>query len=451
MLKYSAQLIQRFLVMNPTLRQTWKTVIDSLRPIINIDDATLLDSCELVEENGQYTIYVPNQFALKTLNEKLIGSIQLALDKKGIKNVQAKISNRDLFEYQERKKNNKEKPFESHLNVDYQFENFVVGQSNDNAYAAAKRVSEGQYSEGFNPLFIYGGTGLGKSHLMHAVGNALRANGHSRVLYLTAEEFTNDFINTIRNKRSMQEFSDYYRNVDALLIDDVQFLGDKDRSQAEFFHTFNSLFDRKRPIILTSDRYPKEIPDLEPRLQSRFGQGLTVSVVPPEFETRVAILHRKAETLNFYLPDEVAQFIAHNVVSNVRELEGALRKVYAMTQFKETTATQAIAREALKDLINAHNKQITLSNIRKVICSYYDIGQEDLDSASRKATVRLPRQVAMHLSRALTRHSTTEIGQNFGGRDHSTVLNACKRIDAMLEKDIEFSETYRNIKNMITG
>ncbi len=434
------------------INDKWVNTINTLKPLLTDNDTNLLNSCKLSEENGQWYIDTPNKFALDHL-KKLLDTIQLALKKQDINTVDIRIVKPDLFSYGKAKKEKKGRTFESKLNTDYQFDNFVVGQSNDNAYAAAKRISEGLFSEDFNPLLIYGGTGLGKSHLMHAAGNALVAKGHQRVLYVTAEEFTNDYISTLGNpKRSMQEFNEYYRNADALLIDDVQFLGGKDRSQAEFFHTFNSLFDKKRPIILTCDRYPKEIDGLEPRLQSRFGSGLTVSVVPPEFETRVAILRNKAIKLDFDLPDDVAQFIAHNIASNVRDLEGALRKVYAYSQFRHTsTPDQSLAREALNDHIKAQNKQITLENIRKVVAKHYDVTIADLDSPSRKASVRLPRQVAMHLARNLTQHSTTEIGQCFGGRDHSTVLNACKRIDESLKTDSNFKEKYKGLEMTITG
>ncbi len=438
--------------MSEPTREKWQGVIDSLAPIIDSDGLTLLRSCLLSEENGHWFLLAPNQFALNRLNEKYLSSVKLALNKQGISNIKSKIDDSDLFSLSQRKKSAQQKPFESNLNTDYQFDNFVVGKSNDNAFAAAHRVSEGLFSDEFNPLLIYGGTGLGKSHLMHAAGNALRVRGSSRIMYLTAEEFTNDFTNTLKDpKRSMREFTEYYRNADALLIDDVQFLAGKNSSQAEFFHTFNSLFDKKRQIILTCDRYPKEIEGLEDRLKSRFGSGLTVSIEPPDYETRVAILQSKAEKLDFDLPGEVEQFIAHNVVSNVRELEGALRKVYAHCQFKGTSATIDIARSALNDLIIAQNKQITLSNIRNIVANYYHISLVDMDSKSRKASVTLPRQIAMHLAKALTRHSYPEIGKVFGGRDHSTVIHACEKISRLYEEDADFREEYKGLRMTITG
>lgn len=440
--------------MSEPTREKWQSVIDSLSPIMDSDAVNLLRSCILQENDGKWSLYAPNKFALTKLNEKYISAVRLALEKQNIRDVQTRIGDPqgDLFTPKDRKKNATERNFESHLNTDYQFDNFVVGKSNDNAFAAAHRVSEGLLSDEFNPLLIYGGTGLGKSHLMHAAGNALRARGNRRVMYLTAEEFTNDFTNTIKDpKRSMRDFTEFYRNADALLIDDVQFLAGKNSSQAEFFHTFNSLFDKKRQIILTCDRYPKEIDGLEDRLKSRFGSGLTVSIEPPDYETRVAILQSKAEKLDFDLPPDVEQFIAHNVVSNVRELEGALRKVYAHCEFKNTPATIEIAKAALNDLILAQNKQITLGNIRQIVANYYHVDVADLDSKSRKASITLPRQIAMHLAKSLTRHSYPEIGKVFGGRDHSTVIHACEKISKLCNEDPEFREEYKGLRMTITG
>lgn len=431
--------------------QKWETIIDSLKPILSEDLINLLKSCELSQENQQWFVNAPNPYAMKTLEKKVLPVIGLALEKNGIGKFKLRVHQPDIFDEQQAKRRSGGRQYKSNLNLEYQFENFVVGQSNDNAYAAALRISTGEFNPQFNPLLIYGGTGLGKSHLMHAVGNALRSNGRNRVIYLTAEEFTNDFIAMLQDKK-IQEFNDYYRSADALLIDDVQFLGGKERSQTEFFHTFNSLFDRHCPIILTCDRFPKEIDGLEPRLQSRFGQGLTVSVVPPDLETRIAILKNKAERLNFELPEDVAHYIAEHVVSNVRDLEGALKNVYMRCEMRQLKKPDIkLARETLGDLLKAKSKQISLENIRNVVARHYKITIVDLDSESRKASVRLPRQIAMHLARKLTSHSTTEIGQCFGGRDHSTVINACKQIDKELEKDQQFKDLYRGLEMTVTG
>ena len=433
--------------------QKWETIIDSLKPILSEDFVNLLKSCELSQEKQQWFINAPNQFAISTLEKKVLPTLGLALEKYGIQKFKLRVHEPDIFDEQKNVRKTGGRQYKSNLNIEYQFDNFVVGQSNDNAYAAAKRVSEGEFNPQFNPLLIYGGTGLGKSHLMHAVGNALRANGRNRVIYLTAEEFTNDFIAVLQEKKSnMQEFNEYYRSADALLIDDVQFLGGKERSQTEFFHTFNSLFDRHCPIILTCDRFPKEIDGLEPRLQSRFGQGSTVSVVPPDLETRIAILHNKADRLNFHLPDDVALYIAEQVVSNVRDLEGALKNVYMRCQIRQLSAPDIrLAREALGDLIKARSRQISLENIHNVVARHYKITPEEMISKSRKANIVLPRQIGIHLARKLTQHSTTEIAQYFNVKDHTTVLHACNKINEKLDNDSAFNELHRGLEMTITG
>lgn len=436
--------------MSLDLEHIWNQVVGKLGDLISQDDLITLRACFLDEENGKYIIQAPNIFAVQHIEKKLLNVLELALSKHGISSFSIQMHTPTLYANPSKKEKKSQSIIGQELIKEYQFSNFVEGGSNNNAYAAARRVSEGLFSEEFNPLLIYGGTGLGKSHLMHAAGNALKERGKSNILYLTAETFTNEFIKALREK-SMQHFVDTLRNADALLIDDVQFLAGKNSSQTEFFHTFNSLFDKKRPIILTCDRYPKEIEGLEDRLKSRFGAGLTVSIAPPDYETRMAILQNKASYLNFDLAPEVAQFIAHNVASNVRDLEGALRKVYALCQFQNQPASMAIAQEALKDLISATSKQISLENIRNVVANYYKISIADMDSPRRKASITLPRQVAMHLARALTRHSTTEIGEVFGKRDHTTVLNACRKVDKLLQDDANFSEEYKGLTMMITG
>lgn len=435
----------------------WDTVINAMSAIVETEDVQNLRACQLEKSNGKWYVSAPNKYAIDLIEKSgLWPIVTKTLSKQGINKATLREEIPDLFTHSEKKAQKKsvDREIKSKLDPEYQFDSFVEGESNTTAFNAAKRISEGLFSDEFNPLLIYGGTGLGKSHLMHAIGNTLVAKGKKRVLYLTAEEFSNDFIRTIREAdRSMTEFNDYYRSADALLIDDIQFFVGKDRSQAEFFHTFNSLFSRSCQIVLTSDKLPKEIPEMEPRLRSRFGSGLSVSVEPPGFETRVAILQRKAEKLKFNLPMQTAQFIAENIASNVRELEGALRKVYAMYSFSEKKEDVSVefARNALKDLLTAQNKQISLANIRKVVAAHFGITLTDLDSESRKASVRLPRQTAMSLVRELTNLSTTDIGKAFGGRDHSTVINSCKRISTMLEKDEKFNEIYKGLKLTIMG
>ncbi len=296
---------------------------------------------------------------------------------------------------------------------------------------------------------------------MHAVGNTLRANGANRVVYLTAEQFVNELISTLYDKNkstNMHEFAEYYRSVDALLIDDVQFLGgNKSSSQTEFFHTFNELINNSRHIILTCDRYPKEIEGLEDRLKSRFGSGLTVSIEPPELETRVAIIKTKADQMGsnklaFILPDEVAFFIANKVASNVRDLEGALHKVFALCNYKNISqATVELAKEALNDLLSAQKKQITIENIQRIVANFYRIEIADMSAKSRKSSITRPRQIAMALAKELTRHSYPEIGEAFGGRDHTTVIHACKKVQELMEENSDFKQEYKGLRMSITG
>lgn len=434
--------------MNQDGESIWQSIIANLSTILDNEAITLLRAQELHYENQQWMIFVTNKFAKKAIEDRYLPFISEALKKFSIEQFVIEYEEPDLFS--PRKKKPTRKAFQSNLNADYQFHNFIPGPSNDQAYAAAQRVGEGYLD--YNPLLIYGGTGLGKSHLMHAAGNALRARGNSRVMYLTAETFVNDFIRAINDKqKNMRDFAEQYRNVDALLIDDIQFLGGKDRSQAEFFHTFNSLFDNKRQIILTCDRYPKEIEGLEDRLKSRFGSGLSVSVIPPELETRVAILQSKAQNINLALSDEVAFFIASHVVSNVRELEGALRRVFALCEFRHSIPTIELSREALNDLINAQNKQISLDNIQKLVAQFYRVSIDELHSKSRKASITRPRQIAMALAKDLTRHSYPEIGQAFGGRDHTTAIHAYKKVQQLCKEDSDFNEEYRGLRMSITG
>jgi len=315
--------------------------------------------------------------------------------------------------------------FESNIHPEYTFDNFVEGKSNQLARAAAIQVAENPGGV-YNPLFVYGGTGLGKTHLLHAVGNGIMAHKKgAKVFYIRAERFVQDMVNSIRNS-STNEFKRYYRSVDALLIDDIQFFANKKGSQEEFFHTFNALLEGNQQIIMTSDHYPKEIEGVEDRLKSRFGWGLTIAIEPPELETRVAILMRKAEERGLNMPHEVAFFIAKRLRSNVRELEGALNRVVANVQLTGRPITIDFVREALRDLIAAQEKLVTIDNIQKTVAEYYNIKLADILSKRRSRSVARPRQLAMALAKELTNHSLPEIGDAFGGRDHTTVLHACR-------------------------
>ena len=337
----------------------------------------------------------------------------------------------------------------SNLNPESTFENFVEGKSNQLARAAAHQVAVNS-GQSYNPLFIQGGVGLGKTHLMHAIGNAILAqNPNAHVVYLHSERFVQDMVKALQHN-AINEFKRYYRSVDALLIDDIQFFAGKERSQEEFFHTFNALLEGQHHIVLTCDRYPKEVTGLEERLKSRFGWGLTVAIEPPELETRVAILMSKASQMGVDLPQEVAFFIAKRIQSNIRELEGALRRVAANAKFTGHTITLEFAKEALKDLLALQDKLVTIENIQKTVAEYYKIRVSELLSKKRNRSVARPRQLAMTLSKELTNHSLPEIGDAFGGRDHTTVLHACRKIADLKISEVRVKEDYSNLLRTLT-
>lgn len=339
--------------------------------------------------------------------------------------------------------------FSSNLNVNFDFDNFVEGKSNQLAKAASLQVAENP-AVAYNPLYLYGGVGLGKTHLLHAIGNRICANNpKAKVLYLHSERFVADMVRALQTN-SMNEFKRYYRKLDALLIDDIQFFAGKDRSQEEFFHTFNALLEGQQQVILTCDRYPKEINGVEERLKSRFGWGLTVSVEPPELETRVAILMSKAEHTKIHLPYEVAFFVAKRIRSNVRELEGALKRIAANAHFTGRAITLDFVKEALRDLLALQDKLVTIDNIQRTVAEYYKIKVADLLSKRRNRSVARPRQVAMALSKELTNHSLPEIGDAFGGRDHTTVLHACRLIANLKQSDGSIEEDYTNLLRTLT-
>jgi chromosomal replication initiator protein len=333
---------------------------------------------------------------------------------------------------------------ENNLIPAYRFDNFVEGKSNQLARAAAMQVVENPGGS-YNPLFLYGGVGLGKTHLMHAVGNALQAvKPNAKVVYLHSERFVADMVKALQ-LNAINDFKRYYRSVDALLIDDIQFFANKERSQEEFFHTFNALLEGGQQMILTCDRYPKEIRGVEERLKSRFGWGLTVSVEPPELETRVAILMAKAEQAKIELPHDAAFFLAQRVRSNVRELEGALKRVIASAHFTKCPVDVPLIKESLKDLLALQDKQVSIDNIQRTTAEYYKIKVADLMSKRRSRSVARPRQVAMALAKELTNHSLPEIGDAFGGRDHTTVLHACRKIKELRETSSDIREDYQNL------
>ena len=337
----------------------------------------------------------------------------------------------------------------SNLVEGYTFELFVEGKSNQLALAAAQQVAEHPGSS-YNPLFLYGGVGLGKTHLMHAVGNAMRRqNPEAKIVYLHSERFVADMVKALQ-LNAINDFKRFYRSVDALLIDDIQFFANKDRSQEEFFHTFNALLEGGQQMILTCDRYPREIDGVEERLKSRFGWGLTVAVEPPDLETRVAILMKKAEQSHISLAPDAAFFIAQRIRSNVRELEGALKRVIASANFTGRPFDIDLIKDSLKDLLALQDKQVSLDNIKRKVAEYYKIKVADLMSKRRNRSVARPRQVAMAMAKELTHHSLPEIGDAFGGRDHTTVLHACRKIRELRDVSPDISEDYQNLLRALT-
>ena len=336
------------------------------------------------------------------------------------------------------------------INPDFTFGSFVEGKSNQLARAAAYQVAENP-GHSYNPLFLYGGVGLGKTHLMHAIAHMIKERDpDARVAYVHSERFVSDMVRALQHN-SINEFKSAYRSLDALLIDDIQFFAGKDRSQEEFFHTFNALLEGQHHVILSCDRYPKEVDGLEERLKSRFGWGLTVAIEPPELETCVAILMTKAQGAGVALPEEVAFFIAKRIRSNVRELEGALRRVIANSRFTGQPITMEFTREALKDLLSLQAKLVTIENIQKTVADYFKVRVADLLSKRRSRSVARPRQVAMALAKELTSHSLPEIGDAFGGRDHTTVLHACKRIKELRGAEQRMAEDYSNLLRTLAG
>ncbi|MFY7698199.1 MAG: chromosomal replication initiator protein DnaA [Legionella sp.] len=412
------------------------------------------------------TLFAPNHFVVEWVKKNFYSRIkelvnQLGADeikvvsieigsKVSIVNDAKKKSSSDAVDPKLSSKKSADHYKNSYLNKKLLFDNFVEGNSNQLARAASLQVAE-RPGDGYNPLFIYGGVGLGKTHLMHAIGNTiLKNNPEAKVLYLHSERFVADMVKALQTN-SINEFKRFYRSLNALLIDDIQFFAGKDRSQEEFFHTFNALLEGQQQIILTSDRYPKEIEGVEERLKSRFGWGLTVAVEPPELETRVAILISKAELSNVELPYEVAFFIAKRIRSNVRELEGALRRVIANAHFTGKPITIEFVNEALRDLLALQDRLITIENIQKTVADYYKVKVADLLSKRRSRSIARPRQMAMTLAKELTNHSLPEIGDHFGGRDHTTVIHACRKVKELIVEAADFAEDYKNLMRTLSS
>ncbi len=409
-------------------------------------------------ENNTLKLLAPNRFVLDWVKKNFFAQIKAAIhkldDSKSIQTVITIGSQTQALTDTDQASEKQKKPiaptYPNGLSASQVFENYVEGKSNQLARAASIQVSSNPGSE-YNPLYIYGGVGLGKTHLMQAAGNQIRKlRRDSNVVYVNCERFVSDMVKALQHSK-MNEFKNFYRNVDALLIDDIQFLADKNRSQEEFFHTFNSLYESKVQMIITCDRYPKEIDGLEERIRSRLGWGLAVDIKPPDLETRVAILQSKAESIQINLPEEVAFFIANKFKSNVRELEGALKRVIAHAHFTGHPITQEFTREALKELLAVQDKKVTLDNIKKTVADYFKITNSDLLSSRRTRSITRPRQIAMALSKELTRHSLPEIGSSFGGRDHTTVLHACRKVIELCKEDHHINEDYENLYRTLSN
>jgi chromosomal replication initiator protein len=334
------------------------------------------------------------------------------------------------------------------LNPKYTFKSFVVGASNQFAHAACRAVADAP-AKAYNPLFIYGGVGLGKTHLLNAIGNHVAEQPDMRIAYVTTEQFTNEVINCIRYDR-MIELRKRYRNIDMLLVDDVQFLAGKERTQEEFFHTFNTLYEAHKQIVLSSDRFPKDMPDMEERLRSRFEWGLIADLQPPDVETRIAILRKKSEDEGIRMPDDVVQFLAVNMKNNIRELEGSLVRLGAYSSLTGQTITMDMAKNVLRDIIGEKKKIIAMDDIEEAVAARFHVKIADLKSRRRSKTLVYPRQIAMHLCRELTNASFPEIGRQFGGKDHTTIIHACKQIAKALEKDNTLKATLESLKAQIT-
>lgn len=463
-----AAILQHHTIAQPQgLAWLWEKCLDTLREIIPAQEFNTWIR-PLQAEYTEDTIFLlaPNQFVLDWVSERFLARMVEAVTQLSVgvpPSIVLKVGSRDstkksispvqgagvkthpasvVTELQAVINNNS-------LNRNFTFANFVGGKSNQLARAASIQVAENP-GGAYNPLFLYGGVGLGKTHLMHAIGNqVLQAKPNAKILYLHSERFVGDMIKALQNNE-INKFKHFYRTLDVLLIDDIQFFAGKDRSQEEFFHTFNALLEGQQQIVLTCDRYPKEIHGVEERLKSRLGWGLTVAIEPPELETRVAILLSKAEQTNISLPQEVAFFIAKRIRSNVRELEGVLKRIIANAHFTGRPITLELVRESIKDLLALQDKLVTIENIQKTVAEYYKIKVADLLSKRRTRSVARPRQVAMTLAKELTNHSLPEIGDAFGGRDHTTVLHACRKIHELKETNTDIAEDFVNLLRILS-
>ncbi len=439
----------------------WKSCLERLEGDLSPQQFnTWIRPLQAVEERASIQLYAPNRFVLDWINEQYLEQINALIktfsaDEKYTINIsvgsqlQDKAAKTTNKPFQVVRKTKRDARNSNNLNPGFSFDTFVEGKSNQLARAASIQTSENP-GNAYNPLFIYGGVGLGKTHLMHAVGHGILANKpDANIVYLHSERFVADMVRALQHN-AINEFKRHYRSLDALLIDDIQFFAGKERSQEEFFHTFNALLEGQHQIILTCDRYPKEVKGLEERLKSRFGWGLTVAIEPPELETRVAIIKKKAVLVNTHLPDDVSFFIAKRFRSNVRELEGALNRVIANSNLTGEPISLELTQNCLKDLLLLQDKQVTLDSIQKTTAEYFKIRVADLLSKRRSRSVARPRQIAMTLAKEFTNHSLPEIGDAFGGRDHTTVIHACRKIAELQQQDQKIEEDYKNLSSILT-
>ncbi len=444
--------------------KVWQKCLNELQKELSSQQFnTWIKPLQVSDEDGHLLLLAPNKYILDTLTSQYLTRIKVLLQESGTISVELRIGSQRIQQEINRvpvshkkisansfvKRENFYPLLE--LNKSFTFDSFVEGRSNEMARAAAVQVTQNIGGSSYNPLLLYGGVGLGKTHLMHAVGNSI-AESHPelKVSYMYSQRFMEDMVRAIE-RGAMSDFTQYYRSVDVLLMDDIQFLAKGSKSQEEFFHVFNRLQEEGRQIVLTCDRYPKEIVGLEERLESRFVWGMTAAVEPPELETRVAILMKIAEREKVFIPSDAAFFIAERVRSNVRELEGALKRVIANANFTGRSITIDQVKQALRDLIAIQNRQVGVDNIQKTVADYYKLRLGELLSKKRNRSVARPRQVAMALSKDLTSHSLPEIGDAFGGRDHTTVLHACRKIDELKELNPDIKEDYRNLKRLLTS
>lgn len=439
------------------ISELWRHTIALLEPEISpISFKTWIEPIVPVKISG-YTVVlkIDEDFTRGMVEKRYLVLIENAIKEiTGDKYKVNIISGNEVFDEEkivEDKQSKSKSNFDSNLNPKYVFDTFVVGNSNRMAHAASLAVAESP-AKAYNPFFLYGGVGLGKTHLMHSIAHyILDQNPTAKVLYVSCETFTNELINSIRDDNN-EEFRRKYRNIDVLLIDDIQFISQKERTQEEFFHTFNALHDANKQIIISSDRPPKEIKTLEDRLRSRFEGGLIADIQPPDFETRIAILKKKAENENLEIDNEVLAYIAKNIISNIRELEGALTRVVAYAKLTKTPITKSLAENALKDIFNEQAAiEITPERIQEIVAQYYNIRPEDIISSKRNSSITKPRQIAMYLSRQLLDMSLPKLGEHFGGRDHTTIIHGVNKVQQLLKTDKKLQEVIFELENRIKG